>query len=548
MNSQIMKRTFPFLLMALFLVVWGFPSTAQSWKSYPHHQAGSLLTFPDDEGWHPGEIVEWWYANLHLTGAISGDEYTVMYSYFYYPTFVSDGFRILNLSNETDGIFYDETLPCNYTAISQTHLELEAAVFLGGMERLETKKDSAGMLMPFQYHLSANAANGGVDLDFDALKPPLMVGDSGYLIQGDGKYTYYYSQTNLAVSGNLTFDGFTEPVTGVAWMDRQYGQVNPSTGEQYEWFSLQLSNGMDMNIWNIFTPDNRVPDTSTYRICSVWVDDSTDYTTSHFDMERLKFDFTPDNLRCYARQWHFTDTANQVDLMMTTLNGDNEVQLPFRFYEGNMSVSGTIQGQPVTGIGFAELLHSYSHPDIDILMPSGGGNWDGSQPVVWQLQNPDDAMNVAYDLSLSLDNKASFNYLAQGITDTSWTWDISGIPFGASAWLRVAGYSADTTLFGMADTDLAFIVTDVDGIPDAALLSVFPNPTGRFLKVSLKNPLSGQADFRLLDALGREWVNRRLFVDHGEVLLDLSALPAGSYFLEVKTAEGIGVKKVVVRR
>ena len=61
-----------------------------------------------------------------------------------------------------------------------------------------------------------------------------------------------------------------------------------------------------------------------------------------------------------------------------------EVQLPFRFFEGATTISGTIDGQAVTGIGFAELLHAYEDPDIEITSPAGGV-YDTSVPISWQL-------------------------------------------------------------------------------------------------------------------------------------------------------------------
>jgi hypothetical protein len=43
-------------------------SFAQSWKKYPNLKTGSKIEFPRDEGFHPEEAMEWWYANGHFTG------------------------------------------------------------------------------------------------------------------------------------------------------------------------------------------------------------------------------------------------------------------------------------------------------------------------------------------------------------------------------------------------------------------------------------------------------------------------------------------------
>ncbi|MBS0011784.1 MAG: hypothetical protein KFF49_10270, partial [Bacteroidales bacterium] len=70
---------------------------AQSWKVYPYNPEGSLISFPDDEGRHPDEPVEWWYTTGHLTGGSTGKRYSYMLSYFYRPVSVFDGFRIFNI-------------------------------------------------------------------------------------------------------------------------------------------------------------------------------------------------------------------------------------------------------------------------------------------------------------------------------------------------------------------------------------------------------------------------------------------------------------------
>jgi len=64
------------------------------------------------------------------------------------------------------------------------HLNIVANPFLGTQENWQTKTDSASNLIPFEYTLSAVSANGSVNMDLVALKPPLMVGGDGFLYEG----------------------------------------------------------------------------------------------------------------------------------------------------------------------------------------------------------------------------------------------------------------------------------------------------------------------------------------------------------------------------
>ncbi|MBO6630541.1 MAG: carotenoid 1,2-hydratase, partial [Psychroserpens sp.] len=377
-----MKFRVQFFLLCFFACTL---LTAQDWKVYPYTPAGQVA-FPVDEGRHAAEPIEWWYTAGHVVGQTSGKSYSFMYTFFHYPQSTFDGFRILNITDDDTGTFYQDVLPLNYTTLSTTGFDIEASVFLAGIETWRNKVDGGNQPIPFEYELFASTAQAGLDIDLVTTKRPLILGDDGFLNQGIVNYTYYFSQTANTVSGNLTFNGVTEPVVGTAWIDRQYGNFNPLTGEKYEWFSMQLSNGMDLNLWNIFTPDRLIPDDEKYKILSAYVDESTQYTTDDFQIERLAYNCMPDEVMCYSKQWRLTSVVNNIDLVISTLHDNTEVQLPFRFFEGATSVSGTVNGVAVTGIGFAELLHSYEDPAITVTSPIDG-TYDPSNAITWDLDN-----------------------------------------------------------------------------------------------------------------------------------------------------------------
>lgn len=465
-----------YLFAAIILSLSTLFAKAQSWKAYPYHPPGSVLNFPGDEGYHPGEIVEWWYTNAHVTGDSTGTDYALMFTYFYYPTLGFDGFRIFELSNENTGAFLTETTPCHYTTLTQDHLHIVANTGITGTGHEEWKTlDSAGVLKPFQYNIKGNMPNGSMDLTYNMVKRPLMVGGTGFLYEGVTGYTYYYSQTEIEVTGTITMNGVTEHVHGIAWIDRQWGQFNPNNGEQYTWMSIQLSNGQDMNLWNIFNTASQIPDTSTYRFCTAYINDSTQTTMSNFTLERLKYTYTPNNSACYDQKWHLV--YGNTDLILTATHINNEVTLPLRFFEGSMLIEGTVGGVPVTGVGYVELLHSFSKPNIYINSPAGHVNWDGSTPITWRLLNPDDGRPVYFDVAVSIDSQAHFTTIANHITDTTLMWT-PNIPLGSEGWFRITGYSVDTTLVTEKISTASFIygTTGINELNNAGLVSVFPNP------------------------------------------------------------------------
>jgi len=471
---------FHFIAICFVLLGYTIPTAAQSWKTYPYNEPGSVINFPVDEGWHPNEALEWWYTTAHVTGQTSGTNYSFMLTYFYEPTFPFDGIRIFNIANESTGGFYTDMQPCTYI-LAQDRLDIAATVGvipLTHQEEWVTLTDTVGNLIPFEYHIAAESQYGNIDVTYNTLKRPLMVGDDGFVYLAATDSSYYYSQTKVDVQGTLTLNSFTEQITGTAWIDRQYGEMTPLGGIVWEWFSYQLSNGMDLNVWNLFTDQNEIPDTPTYRFCSVYVNDSTSYTTSGFSLTRLKYAWMPDNQRCYAQQWRFIDT--NIDLTITTLFEDQEVFLPFRFYEGSTSIQGTVNGLPVTGVGFAELLHSYENPNILVKSPDGIGVWDGTQPVTWQLLNPDDGRPVTYDLELTTDGGLNYTSIALGLTDTMYNWNGTGIDSTTPCQLKVTGYSVDSTLVGSSQSVVFFVLTGIGDNLSASgkdiMTYAFPNP------------------------------------------------------------------------
>ena len=509
---------------------------SQDWKSFPYTAPGSKITFPVDEGRHPEEPIEWWYTSGHLTGKTSGKSYSFMLTYFHYPASTFDGFRILSLMDDATGTFYKDTRPVNYTQLSTTQLDIQASVYTGGNESWMNLTNN-GKLLPFEYSIKAHDSKVILDLTSVATRRPLILDDDGYLEQGLSNYTYYYSLTRDKVGGKLTLNGIMEEVEGESWIDRQYGNFNPLTAENYEWFHVQLSNGMDLNLWNIFTADNKIPDTKKYRILAAYVNENTQYTMSDFTIERLGFNYMPDSSRCYASMWRMKSPKNNIDLTIITKHNNTEIEWPFRFYEGATDVTGTVNGLSVTGFGFAELLHHYEKPVIEIKEPQKE-IYDISKPIVWQLLNPDEGRAITYNLEYSVDDKASFQPIVKGIVDTSYQWINPTLLDARKIWFRITGKSVDNKLTGTAISPQSLKV--VIRKPDAAQLKLYPNPVSDILTIEpsfqMDNPPA-----RILNS-GGEFVQELKRNSLGN-FIDVSNLPRGVYFLEIDFSGGKNTMK-----
>ena len=443
-----MKKVFISVILIFFIL----NIFSQDWKTYPYiPNKDSKVLFPLDEGRHEKEKMEWWYTTGHVVGQTTGKHYTYMLTYFYYPYGKIDGFRILNISDDDEKVFYDEAKFLNYTTMATDKLDIEAKIYKAHTETWKNKyKDNK--IVPFEYKIKAKSDKVTLDLDYVTTKRPLILSEDGYLLQGSDSYTYYYSQTGITANGTITFNGVTEKIKGTSWIDRQYGNLSPQNGTKYEWFSLQLSNNMDINLWNIFAEGNKVPNNEKFRILSAYVDEDIQYTNSDFKLERLAFEYTEDKGRCYAKKWKLTSDVNKLDLIISTLYSDSEVQSPFQFYEGATKITGTVNGKDVTGYGFAELLHTYKNPELAI---TNQEYWNKKTPIEWQIINPDDALTLHFNIEYSTDNKATYQSLAKNISNTSYLWN-KKFKKESSIWFKITASSNDSTLLGTTEKQLIY--------------------------------------------------------------------------------------------
>ncbi len=528
-------KTFAFFFILLFSI----SIHSQVWKTYPFTPTDSQISFSIDEGRHVDEPIEWWYTVGHLVGETTGKNYSYMLTYFHFPLGGNiDGFRILNISDDDNGVFFDDTQLVSYTTLATDKLDIQALLLNGNTETWKNKFDGANIL-PFQYEINASSENVTLDLDYDTNKNPLILGDDGFLLQGETNYTYYYSQTGIEATGTITYNGITENVTGTAWIDRQYGTLNPSDGTEYEWFSLQLSNNMDINLWNIFTENDEIPNDEKFKILAAYVDETTQYTNFDFELERLQFAYTPDNQRAYAQQWRLTSNVNNLDLIITTLYSDSEVQNPFQFYEGTITITGSVNGVDVTGYGFAELLHTYDIPEI---MITTNEIWNQSIPFEWNLNNPDDGNPLHYILEYSTNNQTTYTQIVSDLTNQTYLWNNPPTFSNADTiWLKVTGHSIDNTIVGSTTKEFTYDATANVLNNEILSVEIFPNPASNLLEINAENIESVQ----IFDLNGKliKMINKNKV----ETPIDIKNLAKGIYSVKIKTNLGLVIKKLIIK-
>ena len=195
-----------------------------------------------------------------------------------------------------------------------------------------------------------------LDLTLRQTRPPLLQGDRGLDQKGpeEGNASYYYSLVGLETSGVITSGGRAIEVTGVSWMDHEFGTSALSAGATgWDWFSLQLDNGAALMLYLIRTEEGGFAKAEG---ALAWPDGSqSPITHDDFTLEVTSEWTSPRTGIRYPAGWRVTLPAEDATLEITPLIPDQEMEVSFVYWEGAVNVAGTWGGAPVGGAGYVEL-------------------------------------------------------------------------------------------------------------------------------------------------------------------------------------------------
>jgi predicted secreted hydrolase len=222
-------------------------------RAAPNDDAAPLaLQFPRDFGAHPQSRTEWWYA----TGTLTAAErlYGFQITFFRAAT---------GLTPQHPSRFAATQVVFAHAALSdlaQRRLRHDERIARGGFGIAATAEHDTDVVLRdwrfrregppersrYRGRLPSDAAGFGFDLTLDATQPLLLQGIDGLSKKGPrpGQASRYYSQPQLAVSGALTVDGVTAPVSGRAWLDHEWSDayLDPDA-DGWDWIGMNLDDG-----------------------------------------------------------------------------------------------------------------------------------------------------------------------------------------------------------------------------------------------------------------------------------------------------------------
>ncbi len=236
-----MIRFIAFLLLT-FAVALAGQAEAPIGKVVP----GRAFSFPADHGAHPDYRTEWWYVTgwLEVDGRPLGFQVTFFRSRVSgqdaNPSrFAPQQILIAHaaLSDPARGrLLHDQRVSRAGFGLAEAAVG-EAKVTLDGW-RFEQRGDT------FRVEIAAREFR--LDLAFQPTQPPLLQGQDGYSRKGpkSDSASYYYTLPHLRVSGTVTRDRIARPVTGEAWLDREWSsQYMEPEAEGWDWTGINLDDG-----------------------------------------------------------------------------------------------------------------------------------------------------------------------------------------------------------------------------------------------------------------------------------------------------------------
>jgi len=322
------------------------------------------IRLPADAAMHPKSPNEWWYVTGHLHDA-AGTRYGFeMVTFKFGNARELDPFISVNTLYRIDLALTDETHRKFYSTIQYITPSAGQPVLStrGLMLHLSSRHASLSFdtepAKATSYHLVGRMPVAALDLQVSTTRAPLLEGGKGLERIGDG-YSYYYSLTNLAAAGTLTLNGRRTRVTGLSWMDHQWGQWNWTTQKGWDWMAIQLSNGASLSLVNLLGGPR-----SEAKYATVSFAHAPQLFTRDAAMAPLGRSWTsPRSHITYPTVWKVSVPAigliATVNASLPSQEMVDQVDPFSTYWEGSGSLAGALRGKPISGLVYTELAGYY---------------------------------------------------------------------------------------------------------------------------------------------------------------------------------------------
>ena len=312
------------------------------------------LNFPADHGMHPGYRNEWWYFTGNLAGD-DGQRYGFQFTLFRFAVEPGD---------QPDSDFASDAVWMAHLAVSDIARErfiaserfARDALGLAGATADEwwlrdwtVTREDAG------WRLQARTSAVNLDLRLVPAKPIVLQGKAGYSRKGSapGNASRYYSITRMKTSGRLEIDDRGIEVSGLAWLDREWGSSQLGEGiAGWDWFALQLDDGRDLMLYRLRTDQGTA---SRFSAGVLVQPDGSSRTLAREDFEVEAIRRWRDNVGVeWPVAWRVRLPDTALDLEVRPAFDAQRWKATVSYWEGAVDVMDSASGESV-GQGYLEL-------------------------------------------------------------------------------------------------------------------------------------------------------------------------------------------------
>lgn len=249
------------------------------------------------------------------------------------------------------------------------HLDFESAV---------VTKDAAG-----NYLLTCTTPDGktGLELSFAPQRKPIRHGLDGVVKGHDGDDMFYYFIPRCGLTGHFTMNGVRKPIrAGQGWYDHEFGGKAPENADipvmnyAWNWAAIQLSNGMELSTAQLIDPRSKPQRLMETRAVLVAADGTR---SQPGDLQFIAKNAWTSvrTFNTYPTLWNVKIESAGVDLTLTAPFDDQEFMTLIAkpgFWEGRVDITGTVNGSPVTGVGYIEVNGFQTLSELDSFFKAVG--------------------------------------------------------------------------------------------------------------------------------------------------------------------------------
>lgn len=363
---------------------------AEGREGFSQAAPGYVFSFPKDHGSHTDFRIEWWYLTANLQDA-SGEQYGAQWTLFRIA--MQPELQLGSGPLKPDGLkaISKQRNPWLNEQVFMAHAAITWPAGHAGFQRYARGGDHAGLAQagaqaePFaawlddwSLHstgdswlpLQAGFRDGdmGFKLQLDSDQGLVLQGESGFSQKhASGSGSYYYSQPFLLAEGILTINGKEIPVSGQAWLDREWSSqfLQPEQGG-WDWFALHLDSGEKIMLFRLRNKQESASNGERDFQYGVLI--SPEGQTTRLDSSQIEFEVL-EYMRLHDRRlparWRIKLPEIGREMLITALLEDQWMDVDFAYWEGAIEVSGEASGSgaETSGRGYLEMTGYPPEPD-----------------------------------------------------------------------------------------------------------------------------------------------------------------------------------------